>query len=60
VKPDYWDRAKRVLAKRDPVMAGIMRAHPKVFMMQRGDFGCFEVAGVIERGGSAIKDNFAQ
>jgi DNA-3-methyladenine glycosylase II len=37
MKPDYWDRAKRALAKRDPVMAGIMRAHPKVFMMPRGE-----------------------
>jgi DNA-3-methyladenine glycosylase II len=37
VKPDYWDRAKRALAKKDPVMAGIMRAHPKVFMTQRGE-----------------------
>jgi DNA-3-methyladenine glycosylase II len=36
MKPDYWDRAKRTLARRDPVMAAIMRAHPKVFMMQRG------------------------
>ena len=37
MKPDYWDRAKRALARRDPVMAGIMRAHPKVFMAQRGE-----------------------
>ena len=37
MKPEYWDRAKRALAKRDPVMAGILRAHPKVFMMQRGE-----------------------
>jgi len=37
VKPDYWDRAKRALAKRDPVMAAIMRRHPKVFMMRRGE-----------------------
>jgi DNA-3-methyladenine glycosylase II len=37
MKPDYWDRAKRALAKRDPVMAGIMRRHPKVFMMRRGE-----------------------
>ena len=37
MKPDYWDRAKRALARRDPVMAAIMRAHPKVFMMQRGE-----------------------
>ena len=37
MKPDYWDRAKRALAKKDPVMAGIMRAHPNVFMTQRGE-----------------------
>jgi len=37
MKPEYWDRAKRALAKRDPVMAGIMRRHPKVFMMRRGE-----------------------
>jgi DNA-3-methyladenine glycosylase II len=37
MKPEYWDRAKRALAKKDPVMAGIMRAHPKVFMMPRGE-----------------------
>jgi DNA-3-methyladenine glycosylase II len=37
VKPDYWGRAKRALAKKDPVLARIMRAHPKVFMTQRGE-----------------------
>jgi DNA-3-methyladenine glycosylase II len=37
MKPDYWDRAKRVLAKKDPVMAAIIRAHPKVYMMPRGE-----------------------
>jgi len=37
MKPKYWDRAKRALAKRDPVMAKIMRQHPKVFMMRRGE-----------------------
>jgi DNA-3-methyladenine glycosylase II len=37
VKPEYWDRAKRALARKDPVMAGIMRRHPKVFMMRRGE-----------------------
>ena len=37
MKPEYWDRAKRALARRDPVMAGIMRSHPKVFMMRRGE-----------------------
>jgi len=29
-------------------------------MQRRGDFGCFEDAAVIKRGGSAIKDIFAQ
>jgi len=37
VKPNYWDRAKRVLSKKDPVMGAIIRAHPKVFMMPRGE-----------------------
>ena len=37
MKPDYWDRAKRALAKKDPVMGAIIRAHPKVFMMPRGE-----------------------
>lgn len=37
MKPEYWDRAKRALARSDPVMAGIMRAHPKVFLARRGE-----------------------
>ena len=37
MKPDYWDRAKRALAKKDPVMARIMREHPKVFLAKRGE-----------------------
>jgi DNA-3-methyladenine glycosylase II len=37
VKPEYWDRAKRALARRDPVMAGIMRKHPKIFLARRGE-----------------------
>jgi DNA-3-methyladenine glycosylase II len=37
MKPEYWDRAKRGLARRDPVMAGIMRAHPKIFLARRGE-----------------------
>src|SRR3954447_204766 len=37
MKPDYWDRAKRALAKRDAVMARIMREHPKVFLAKRGE-----------------------
>jgi DNA-3-methyladenine glycosylase II len=37
MKPEYWDRAKRVLARKDPVMGAIMRSRPKVFMMRRGE-----------------------
>ena len=37
MKPEYWDRAKRALARTDPVMAGIMRAHPKIFLARRGE-----------------------
>jgi DNA-3-methyladenine glycosylase II len=37
MKPEYWDRAKRSLARRDPVMGAIIRAHPKVFMVRRGE-----------------------
>jgi DNA-3-methyladenine glycosylase II len=37
MKPEYWDRAKRALARKDPVMAAIIKRHPKVFMMRRGE-----------------------
>ena len=37
MKPEYWDRAKRALARRDPVMAGIIRRHPRVHLVSRGD-----------------------
>lgn len=37
VKPNYWHRAKRALARKDPVMARIMRSRPKVFLMRRGE-----------------------
>ena len=36
-KPGYWDSAKRALARRDPVMAAIIRSRPKVFLMRRGE-----------------------
>jgi DNA-3-methyladenine glycosylase II len=36
-KPEYWDRAKRALARRDPVMQAIMRRHPRVHLVSRGD-----------------------
>ncbi len=37
MKPEYWDRAKRSLARRDPVLAAIMRRHPRVHLEPRGD-----------------------
>ena len=37
VVPEYWLRAKRALARRDPVMAGIIRAHPRIGLRSRGD-----------------------
>jgi DNA-3-methyladenine glycosylase II len=37
MKPSYWDRAKRVLARKDRVLAGIMREHPNVFLAKRGE-----------------------
>jgi DNA-3-methyladenine glycosylase II len=37
VKPEYWDRAKRALARRDPVMAGIIRSRPRVHLARRGE-----------------------
>ncbi|MGH8687520.1 MAG: DNA-3-methyladenine glycosylase family protein, partial [Burkholderiales bacterium] len=37
MKPDYWDRAKRSLRERDPVLAAIMRGHPRVHLVARGE-----------------------
>ena len=37
MKPEYWERAKRPLARKDPVLGAIMREHPKVYMMPRGE-----------------------
>ncbi len=37
MKPEYWDKAKRALARRDPVMAKIIRRHPRVHLEPRGD-----------------------
>jgi len=36
MKPESWDRAKRALARRDPVLAAIMRRHPRVHLVPRG------------------------
>ena len=37
MKPEYWERAKRALARRDPVLAKIIRRHPRVYLEPRGD-----------------------
>ena len=37
MKPDYWDRAKRALSRNDPVMAAIIRRHPRVHLEPRGE-----------------------
>jgi DNA-3-methyladenine glycosylase II len=37
MKPEYWDRAKRALARKDAVMAGVIKAHPRVYMKPRGE-----------------------
>jgi DNA-3-methyladenine glycosylase II len=35
--PDYWPRAKRALAKSDPVLAAIIRSHPRIALQRRGE-----------------------
>ena len=35
--PHYWSKAKRSLARRDPVLASIIRAHPTIALRSRGD-----------------------
>jgi DNA-3-methyladenine glycosylase II len=37
VRPEYWLRAKRTLARRDPVLAQIMRERPRIALASRGD-----------------------
>ena len=37
MKPSYWDDAKRTLARRDPVLRRIIRAHPDVHLARRSD-----------------------
>ncbi len=37
VKPKYWDRAKRALCRCDPIMAAIIKRHPAVYLVPRGD-----------------------
>lgn len=35
--PEYWHKAKRALARRDAVLAGIIRSHPGIALSTRGD-----------------------
>jgi DNA-3-methyladenine glycosylase II len=37
VIPDYWARATRALARRDPVLGAIIRAHPGITLARRGE-----------------------
>jgi DNA-3-methyladenine glycosylase II len=36
-RPSYWPRARRALAAADPVLARIIRRHPRVALVSRGD-----------------------
>jgi len=36
-RPAYWNAAKRALSARDPVMAAIIRRHPRVHLVPRGE-----------------------
>jgi len=35
--PEYWQRAKRALARRDEVLARIIRRHPRIALESRGE-----------------------
>jgi len=35
--PSYWNRAKRALARRDTVLARIIRGHPRIALEPRGE-----------------------
>ncbi len=37
MKPTYWERAKRELGRRDEIMRVIMRRHPRIHLVSRGD-----------------------
>jgi len=37
VKPAYWERAKRALARSDPVMGAIILRYPRMHLVSRGD-----------------------
>src|SRR5512140_2085462 len=35
--PEYWGRAKRALVRRDAVLGRIIRAHPRIALVRRGE-----------------------
>ena len=37
VRPPFWAHAKRRLSAADPVLGGIIRRHPRISMIYRGD-----------------------
>jgi DNA-3-methyladenine glycosylase II len=37
MKPKYWERAKRALARNDPVMSSIMKTHKGIHLIKRGE-----------------------
>jgi DNA-3-methyladenine glycosylase II len=37
VSPAYWQRAKRVLGRRDAIMQAIIKRHPRIALQSRGD-----------------------
>ncbi|MDR0771080.1 MAG: DNA-3-methyladenine glycosylase [Burkholderiales bacterium] len=37
MKPEYWDRAVRLLSRRDPVLHGLIAAYPEFHLRRRSD-----------------------
>ena len=37
MKPEYWERAKRALARKDAVLGAIIRSRPNVHLQRRGE-----------------------
>ncbi|MDR0250855.1 MAG: DNA-3-methyladenine glycosylase 2 family protein [Burkholderiales bacterium] len=37
MKPEYWDRATRLLSRRDPVLHGLIEAYPEFYLRRRSD-----------------------
>jgi len=37
MKPEYWERAKRALRRKDAVMSSIMQRHKGIYLVRRGE-----------------------